>query len=225
MSDFVEMRLELLGQLQHAQQSWEEWAEYANSLTHRIDEIQNSQEALQTSRDLLQSCEETSRQLEEAQQTLRAAEAYWQKLICEAAQLKQVRTEMKNLKWEIHTQACETYQIWKTMELNCNKQVEKAHLASQVWEVLQVQLECQLFEQNKVTWKDVMTELEAREKTCQAAKTLKTVYNHMEQLQDQYLEHEDEHNQRIGAVWNALHYASERTRQAYDKLVDLWDQL
>jgi hypothetical protein len=173
----------------------------------------------------MQSCVEASSQLEEAQHTLGAAEAHQIRLKLEASKLKKVRTTMEDMNWKIYQQARETYRIWKTMELDCNKQVEQAHMASQVWEVLQIQSKCQLFEQNLVTEKAIETELEAHEKMCQAAKTLRTVYNHVEQLQDQYWEHEDEHNERIEAVRNALHRANEHTQQARDRYVDLLARL
>ena len=225
MSDCDEVRMELLEQTIQADQIWQALASYANSLVHLPGEIQHSPEALQTSRDLLQSCEATSRQLEEARQTLNAAQAHEDQLVCEACRLKNVRTQMEDLNWEIRKQACETYQIWKTMELNCNEQVEQAHLASQVWEVLQVQSECQLFEQNQVTWKAIMTELKARVNTQLAAKTMQAAFDHLDQLQDQYWEHQDEHDRRIGAAWNAWYDASLQAQQAHHRLLNLQAQL
>jgi hypothetical protein len=213
MSDFQEQVLE-------ARQTWEALVEYVNTLSRRLDELEDSDIA-RTSYDLLRSCAEALEQVRKAQHTLGAAKAHQIRMDWHASKFQKVRATMEDMDWKIRLQACETYQIWKTMELNCNKQVEQAHMASQVWEVLQVQSSYELFVQNRVTLKAMKSVLYARKKTRQAAKTLKTANDHLVQLEAQYAGPVYEHGLRVEEAWFAWNDARKLARQAHDRLTVL----
>ena len=212
---------DLQEQVRQARLTWEALSAYETRLAPIPGEIQNCPRAFQTSQVLEQSCEEALEHVMEVWHTLDAAKAHETRCLWEASKLKQALVQTKDLAFEVYKQAHLSYLSWETLELHHNGKVRQAQLASQVWEVLNVQLNCQLDEQRNVTSKAEKAADQARKQTDLAAQIMKAANDHLDQLRVQANQHEHEHNLRIEEAWEAWYEANEQAQQAHQTLVAL----